>query len=59
MAYDARVDSIELRRAMQKIVEHARAPQGSPSRMSKEELMKLIDVLDDAVVDPDWTVYYP
>jgi hypothetical protein len=48
-----------LRDAMRKIVAHARAPQGSPERMTKEELMAQIDILDEAERDHEWTVYYP
>jgi len=60
MAYDSdRITELALRDAMQKIVLHAHAPQGAPDRMTKEELMKYIDVLDEAWRDVDWTVYYP
>lgn len=49
----------KLRDAMVKIVAHARAERNSPDRMTKEELMKQIDILDEAASDHEWTVYYP
>lgn len=49
----------ELRNAFHRIVQHAHAPQGSSDRMSKEDLMKHIDVLEKAWRDVGWTVYYP
>lgn len=48
-----------LRDAMRKIVAHARAERNSSDRMTKEELMTQIDILDVAASDTDWTVYYP
>jgi hypothetical protein len=60
MAYDGdRITERALRDAMQKIVQHAHAPQGAAGRMTKEELMKYIDVLEEAWRDVDWTIYYP
>lgn len=54
-----RVDERKLRDAMRKIVVHARAPKGSHDRMTKEQLMQQIDILEAAGLDLDWTVYYP
>jgi hypothetical protein len=49
----------ELRDAMRKIVQHANAAKGDSDRMSKEDLMKNIDIIANAEADHDWTVYYP
>jgi hypothetical protein len=60
MAYKERdVTERELRKAMEAIVLHAKAPQGHHHRMTKEDLMQCIEVLDKAIIDHDWTVYYP
>jgi hypothetical protein len=59
MAYETRITEQELRKAMQQIVQHAHAPQGSDCRLSKDDLMKQIDVLENAWRDVEWTVYYP
>jgi hypothetical protein len=59
MVNSNQVKERELRDAMHKIVMHAHAPQGSDRRMSKEELMKNIDILEHAWRDVDWTIYYP
>jgi hypothetical protein len=60
MAYKERdVTERELRTAMQQVVQHAHAPQGSHLRLSKEDLMRQIDVLEKAWRDVEWTVYYP
>jgi hypothetical protein len=59
MAYKERdVTERELRTAMQQVVQHAHAPQGSHLRLSKEDLMRQIDVLEKAWRDVEWTVYY-
>jgi len=54
-----RVSCTKLRDAMRKIVDHANAPQGSHFRMTKDELMAEIKVLEQAEMDTEWTVYYP
>lgn len=54
-----RINEQVLRKAMQQVVQHAHAPQGSERRLTKEELMKNIDILEKAWRDVDWTVYYP
>lgn len=54
-----RLTDTKLRDAMRKIVDHAHAQPGSHFRMTKEELMDQIAVLEQAEMDPDWTVYYP
>jgi hypothetical protein len=59
MAHEQNVNEHELRKVMQQVVQHAHAPQGSHLRLSKEDLMKQIDVLEKAWRDVDWTVYYP
>jgi hypothetical protein len=59
MTDGTRVTEQELRRAMQQVVMHAHAPQNSERRLTKEELMKNIDILEAAWRDVDWTVYYP
>lgn len=59
MANERNVTERELRAAMRKIVDHANAEPGSYFRMTKEELMAQIAVLQKAEMDPDWTVYYP
>lgn len=59
MTDDKKVDESALRAAIRKIVRHAHAPLGTGDRLSKQELMELIDVIDDAEQDSEWTVYYP
>jgi hypothetical protein len=49
----------ELRDAFHKIVMHAHAPQGDVKRMTRQELMQNINILEKAWRDVGWTVYYP
>jgi hypothetical protein len=56
---NGRVNERELREAMRKIVDHANAKPGSHFRMTKDELMVQIAVLERAEMDTEWTVYYP